>query len=116
MSKSIIIFVAIAVMVIFIATIYVIDFIKNKSREEKIVAVKEWLLFCVTKMENIYGSGTGQMKLRAAWDFALQRFPFLAMIVTFDEFSKWIDEALEQMKEMLKNDKIESFVTSEIVP
>lgn len=106
----------VVILAVVLAVFYFVFTFIRKSREEKITAVKEWLLFCVTKMENIYGSGTGQIKLRAAWDFALQRFPFLAMLVTFDEFSKWIDEALEQMKDMLKNEKIESFITSEIVP
>lgn len=115
MKTNSIVLIVVILVVVLAVSYFVFTFIR-KSREEKITAVKEWLLFCVTKMENIYGSGTGQIKLRAAWDFALQRFPFLAMLVTFDEFSKWIDEALEKMKEMLKNEKIESFITSEIVP
>lgn len=103
--------------VVFMAIGYTVgDFVKNKTNEERITAVKEWLLFCVTKMENIYGSGTGQIKLRAAWDLALQRFPFLSTLVTFDDFSKWIDDALLRMNEMLKNARIEDFVTKEIVP
>lgn len=115
MKTNSIVLIVVILAVVLAVSYFVFTFIR-KSREEKITAVKEWLLFCVTKMENIYGSGTGQIKLRAAWDFALQRFPFLAMLVTFDEFSEWIDEALEKMKEMLKNEKIESFITSEIVP
>lgn len=115
METNSIVLIVVILVVVLAVSYFVFTFIR-KSREEKITAVKEWLLFCVTKMENIYGSGTGQIKLRAAWDFALQRFPFLAMLVTFDEFSKWIDEALEKMKDMLKNEKIESFITSEIVP
>lgn len=95
---------------------YFNNFFTRKDNEEKIKTVKSWLLFCVVKMENIYGSGTGQLKLRAAWDLALQRFPFLSVLVSFDEFSTWVDEALEQMKAMLTNDKLQNFITTEIVP
>lgn len=84
-------------------------FIK-KNNEEKIKAVKEWLLFCVTKIESIYGGGTGKIKLRAAWDMAVTKFPFLTVLVTFDEFSEWVDEALEEMKKLLENSTIKYLV------
>lgn len=101
--------VAIAIIIIVVLCYSIYKFVK-KNHDEKIATVKQWLLFCVTKMESIYGSSTGKIKLRAAWDFALERFPFLATLVTFDEFSKWVDDALEEMRELLENSTIKYLV------
>ena len=66
--------------------------------------VKEWLLWAVTQAEAELGSGTGKLKLRKTYLF-IQRFPALAMAVSFDTFSLWVDEALEEMRKMLKENK-----------
>lgn len=67
--------------------------------------VKEWLLWAVTQAEAELGSGTGKLKLRQTYDLFIQRFPALAMAVSFDTFSLWVDEALEEMRKMLKENK-----------
>ena len=51
------------------------------------------------------GSGTGKLKLRQTYDLFVQRFPSVAMAVSFDTFSMWVDEALEEMRKMLKENK-----------
>ena len=66
---------------------------------------KEWLLWAVIQAEQALGGGTGQLKLRAVYDLFVQRFPTVAKAVSFDTFSGWVDEALEEMIEMLKNNK-----------
>jgi hypothetical protein len=35
----------------------------------------------------------------------VQRYPVAAQIVSFDTFSLWVDEALENMKRMLKDNR-----------
>lgn len=67
--------------------------------------VKEWLLWAVTQAEAELGSGTGKLKLRQTYDLFVQRFPAVAMAVSFDTFSMWVDEALEEMRKMLKENK-----------
>lgn len=67
--------------------------------------VKEWLLLAVTEAETQLGSGTGQLKLRYVYDLFVQRFPMIAKKISFDTFSYWVDEALIQMREMLKENK-----------
>ena len=67
--------------------------------------VKEWLLWAVTQAEAELGSGTGQLKLRQVYDGFVQRFPAIAMAVSFDTFSQWVDEALEDMRDMLKQNQ-----------
>lgn len=67
--------------------------------------VKEWLLWAVTEAEKELGSGTGQLKLRQVYDLFIQRFPAIAKMISFDTFMLWVDEALEEMREMLKQNK-----------
>lgn len=67
--------------------------------------VKEWLLWAVTQAEAELGGGTGQLKLRSVYDIFIQRFPTVAKAIAFDTFSLWVDEALEDMRDMLKNNK-----------
>ncbi len=79
-------------------------FLKMPTSEQR-ERVKEWLLWAVTQAEAELGSGTGKLKLRQTYDLFIQRFPALAMAVSFDTFSLWVDEALEEMREMLKENK-----------
>ena len=78
--------------------------------KEQIAKIKEWLLYAVTEAEKELGGGTGQLKLRQVYDLFVQRFP-VAAVVPFDTFSGWVDEALEQMREMLaKNEYAAAYV------
>ena len=69
--------------------------------KEQIAKIKEWLLYAVTEAEKELGGGTGQLKLRQVYDLFVQRFPAVAEVISFDTFSGWVDDALEQMREML---------------
>ena len=72
---------------------------------------KEWLKYAVTIAEEQLGSGTGQLKLRFVYDMFMEQFPALASVLPFTIFSKWVDLALEWMREQLdKNENIKMFV------
>lgn len=76
--------------------------------------VKEWLLWAVTEAESYLGSGTGALKLRYVYDLAVEAFPPIKYLVPFSVFSLWVDEALELMKEQIKqNPHIKRFVEGE---
>ena len=64
-----------------------------------------WLLWAVTEAEKELGGGTGKLKLRQVYDLFVTRFPWLARIVPFDLFSDMVDDALDEMREMLKNNQ-----------
>lgn len=69
--------------------------------------VKEWLKWAVCIAETELGSGTGQLKLRYVYDLFVEQFPVFATIVPFNIFSKWVDLALDWMREQLdKNQQI----------
>lgn len=76
--------------------------------------VKEWLKLAVTFAEKELGSGTGQLKLREVYDWFLDMFPVFSKIVPFSIFSKWVDLALEWMREQLANNNNISVFVNEV--
>lgn len=79
--------------------------------ETQLRKVREWLLWAVTQAERELGSGTGQLKLRSVYDLFVQRFSWLAKVISFDDFSDMVDDALVQMRVMLaKNAAIAELV------
>lgn len=75
---------------------------------------KEWLKWAVCYAEEELGTGTGQLKLRMVYDMFVDRFPALASILPFKIFSKWVDLALEWMREQLeKNENIRMMIEGE---
>ena len=102
------IIIAIVVAVLLVAG-GVVWFIKL-PKDQKIKNLKEWLKWAVVAAEKTLGSGTGQLKLRMVYDMAIKEFPWLAGMVKFDDFSAWVDEALEWMKQQLdENKKIKDY-------
>lgn len=82
--------------------------------EAQLAKVKEWLLWAVTEAEKDLGGGTWKLKLRQVYDLFVTRFPWLAKLVSFELFSDMVDEALEQMREMLDtNEAVKAFVEGE---
>lgn len=96
-------FVIIAVFAIVVGIIVaVIKFIKS-GKASQIANLKEWLLYATTEAEKALGSGTGKLKLRTVYDMFLAKFPWLAKGISFDMFSGLVDEALEDMNDLLAN-------------
>lgn len=69
-------------------------------RDEKIT-IKEWFLYAVTTAEKRLGAGTGQKKLKMVYGMFIERFPVLSTFLSYETFSKWVDIALEEIKEAL---------------
>ena len=103
-------FIVTAIVMVVMAGVICWNFFKLPAKEQ-MAKVKEWLLYAVTEAEKELGSGTGQLKLRQVYDLFVQRFPAVAAVISFDTFSGWVDEALEQMREMLaKNENVAAYV------
>lgn len=82
----------------------------KQDKETKIANIKQWLKLAVVEAEKALGSGTGQLKLRYVYDLAVKQFPWIVTLVTFEIFSGWVDEALDWMREQLKqNSAIEGY-------
>ena len=80
------------------------SFIKNKQ-QEGISNIQEWLKYAVIQAEAALGSGTGQIKLRYVYDKAVAQFPWMAKTISFEQFSSWVDLALEWMRDQIENNK-----------
>lgn len=83
------------------------------DKETKIANIKQWLKLAVVEAEKALGSGTGQLKLRYVYDLAVKQFPWIVTLVTFEIFSEWVDEALDWMRDQLKqNSAIDEYTKS----
>ena len=75
---------------------------------------KNWLVWAVTEAEKAFGSKTGKLKLRYAYDLAIKQFPVLAKCIPFSVFSAMVDSALDIMREMIeKNANIAGAIGAE---
>lgn len=66
---------------------------------------KNWLVWAVSEAEATFGSKTGKLKLRYAYELAVKRFPMVAKFIPFAMFSKMVDGALGIMRDMIENNK-----------
>lgn len=86
------------------------QFIKLE-KDKQLEIVKEWLLLAVVEAEKKLGGGTGQVKLRYVYDMFIEKFKFLALMITFEQFSVMVDMALDKMRLMLSsNEKLKDYV------
>ena len=90
-----------ALCVLVVLIINVSDFF-HMPREAQIKKVKEWLLYAVIMAEKEMGGGTGALKLRFVYDLFISKFPHIAPYISFETFSMWVDEVLDQMKHLLE--------------
>jgi len=82
--------------------------------EEQIEKVRNWLLWAVTEAERELGGGTGKLKLRQVYDLFVSRFPWLAPVVSFQRFAELVDDALDEMRKLLKDNKaVQAHVSGE---
>ena len=96
-------FLIIALIAILGITIYAIIKYFNLPTKEQIQKVKEWLVFACMEAEKELGGKTGQLKLRMVYDMFLEKFEWLAKVITFEQFSKMVDESLIRFKKMLES-------------
>lgn len=81
------------------------------EKQKQIEILKEWLLLAVIRAEKELGGGTGQVKLRYVYDLFIDKFGFLARILSFEQFSMYVDEALELMKHIIaSNQNVELYI------
>ena len=66
---------------------------------------KNWLVWAVSEAESVFGSKTGKLKLRYAYELAVKRFPMVAKFIPIALFSKMVDSALDVMRDMIENNK-----------
>ena len=97
----------------FVCGFYAYNFLR-KPTSEQIKNVKNWLVLMCVKAEKELGSGTGQLKLRLVYDWFINKFPAIANIVSFEIFSGWVDDALEEARHIMEeNPTVKAYVNGE---
>lgn len=92
----------------------VINF-KKLPKDEQYQRIRGWLLQAVLLAERDFGSGTGSLKLSTVYAEFCKQLPWLAQVIPFNKFSDYVDDALAEMKEMLKkNKKLAEFVEGDV--
>ena len=101
----------IAVIVFSLAAIYLADTM-HKPKEEQKEELKKWLRWLVWQAEDYFGSKTGQLKLAYVYNLAVKQFPWIAYVMTYEEFDeKYVKEALKWLEEQLsKNPNIKALL------
>ena len=96
-----------------LAVVAVVRFFRL-PREKQMENVRQWLLGAVTAAEKELGGGTGKPKLRTVYDAFLTKFPWLAPVIPFEQFSGLVDDALVEMRKLLADNKaVQQMVTGE---
>lgn len=80
-----------------LVTLGLISYLVKKGNVQKL------LVYICTEAERKYGSKTGQIKLRHVYDWFTTKFPFMSVLISFNQFSKMVDIALEEMEKNIKN-------------
>lgn len=96
------------------AAAYALYYFMTLGKEKQLAMVKEWLLLAVIEAEKALGSNTGKIKLRYVYDLFLTKFKYLSLIISFEQFSMLVDEALDTMRDMITNNKqVEQYINKE---
>lgn len=84
-----------------IVFVVVCVFLLRKGYESK---VKEMLFYLVCKAEELYGSGTGELKYAAVVTWIYEQLPpIMKLLFTTKQIDAYIEAAVLQMKEYLSN-------------
>ena len=104
-------YIVVALLALLIALVVTVARWLALPTEEQLENVRAWLLWAVFEAEKELGGGTGQLKLRSVYDLFVLRFPRMAAIIPFAVFSEMVDNALDNLKELLeKNDAARSLL------
>lgn len=107
-------FIILAMVAIAVGVVFAIRFFKS-SKEEQMKKIREWLVYATTIAEKELGGGTGQLKLRKVYDMFVNKFTWMAKIISFDKFSDLVDEALGDMDKLLQtNTAVRAFVNGSV--
>jgi len=104
-------YIVVAILVVLVAAIFICVKFLGLPTKTQVGKIKKLLLYWVTKAEEELGGGTGKYKLRFAYDLFTGRFPLVAKLISFETFSLWVDEALDEVKADLDaNAKLKAYV------
>lgn len=109
-------YIILAFVAAFVVAVVAVYHFAKQPKSEQLKKVREWMLWAVIEAEKSLGSGTGKLKLRQVYDLFVARFPWVAKVISFETFSDMVDDALEEMRDMLKNDEaVAAYINGAVV-
>ena len=72
----------------------VISYLLKKGNIQKL------LVYICIEAERKYGTKTGQIKLKYAYDWFVSKWPLMSALISFDQFGKMVDIALVEMEHL----------------
>lgn len=75
------------------------------GKERQVENIKQWLIFACLEAEKMLGSKTGKVKLRYVYDLFVSKYKFISCLIPFDTFSKWVDDSLIDMRNMISTNE-----------
>ena len=83
----------------------------KKCKAMQTANIKEWLVYACTEAEKLLGSKTGKIKLRYVYNMFIEKYKFLAAVITFEQFSALVDYALIDMRVIIEtNEAVKAIV------
>ena len=87
------------ILIILLAIVGLTSFLSKKEN------IQNLLVYVCLEAEKQYGSKTGTIKLRQVYDWFTSKYPIMSAIITFNQFSKMVDIALEEMRHLIETNK-----------
>lgn len=89
------------------SAVWIIYCFRGLPTEKQKEKVMEWLIWACVETEKKLQSNTGQLKLRDVYDkfCAVPAFKWVAIILSFKQFSSYVSDALITVNKMLVNNK-----------
>ena len=95
----------VTLIVIIVGSVRIVKQFMGLSKDEREKQIRQWLLKAVIDMESYFGSKTGKLKLAACYAAFCKDLPWAAKYVTVEDFEKYVDEALEEMRKLIETNK-----------
>ena len=103
----------VGILALYIIVKAIIKFSKLPFATQK-AKVKACLLSWVIEAEIELGKETGKAKLSVVYSWFVTAFPVFKNFISLETFSKWVDEALDELQELLKeNESLKELVEPE---
>ena len=103
----------VAIIVVIIMIVLAVIKFTQLSPEQQKAKIKKCLLSWVIEAERDLGSKTGQVKLSLVYGYFVTAFPFVKNFISIETFNKWVDEALDKMRDMLEsNESLKEYIDS----
>ena len=98
-----VVFVVLAILILF--AIYIILRFLKLTPQQQLDKVRIALLYMVTEAEKELKGKTGRVKRSMVWEWLVERFPFITLFITEEQYDRMLDLALEEFKKLLEDNQ-----------